>query len=172
MFILDEVYLITMKDEERKKTYQFIEEFYKPKKTRNVNIKKAKNLFQIGLLKKYDRWSVGPTRAGKSTTAIKISILSNYQIHEACWVDEVDQFTRGLHHPDEFITDRFVWFNFCDRSEMAQLNMEWKDGSLEIIEPIPANETRDYTHIVRGSNCHYFAVVFKEGDWTETFFNS
>lgn len=96
--------------------------------------------------------------------------LSNHQIHEACWVDEVDEFTRNLHHPDEFITTNFVWFNFCDRSDMALLNMYWQEGSLQIIEIIPANKSRDYTHIVKNPDGDYVAVVFKEGDWTESFF--
>lgn len=57
----------------------------------------------------------------------------------------------------------------CDRSDIAQLNIEYQNGNLEILEILDEHAKHDYTHIVKDTGGFIHAVQIKEGDWTSNF---
>ncbi|MGG1594195.1 hypothetical protein [Terribacillus saccharophilus] len=94
----------------------------------------------------------------------------NMSIHFGCYANKIEkdfQFFGG--DPYDKITENFSasFDSLCDRSDLATLNNEHESNALEIVELItyPNNNSHPYTHIVKDSEGHYFAVQFAKGDW-------
>lgn len=107
---------------------------------------------------------------------MKKKIELNKNIHSGCYVDIIPPLYRnepfdGLVIKNETLD---IYYNlqtdtFCDRSDIAGLNIEFQDGVLEILEVLKVKNPLNFTHIVKDKGGYIYAVEIKEGDWTDQF---
>jgi hypothetical protein len=89
-------------------------------------------------------------------------------VHFACVVLEAnDPFIRSFY--DNFVAEDFALNDVpCDASDMTNLNEKYSKDQLKYVKELTVTVQNRYTHIVEDANGQLYAVIIKEGDWTES----
>ncbi|PFA82763.1 hypothetical protein CN393_30760 [Bacillus cereus] len=103
--------------------------------------------------------------------------MNKKSIHSGCYVSVVPELYINEPFVDGIVItnkSQNIHYNLetgtcCDRSDIAQLNIDYRNGNLEILEVLEQNKSHHYTHIVKDSGGFIHAIQIKEGDWTINF---
>lgn len=97
--------------------------------------------------------------------------MQQKSIHYGCYVSIIPELYINEPVDGIVITNKSLNIHYnletdtsCDRSDIAQLNIEYQNGNLEILEILEETESHDYTHIVKDTSGFIHAVQIKEGD--------
>ncbi|EOQ19742.1 hypothetical protein IKC_04216 [Bacillus cereus VD184] len=106
----------------------------------------------------------------------EVIFLQPKSIHCGCYVSIIPELYINEPVDGIVITNKALNIHYnletetlCDRSDIAQLNIEYQNGSLEILETLEVNALHDYTHIIKDTYGFMHAVQIKDGDWTSNF---
>ncbi|WOO35780.1 hypothetical protein R2R35_18540 [Anaerocolumna sp. AGMB13020] len=92
-------------------------------------------------------------------------------IFEGIMVSKVDKYSVGCYSDSEFIDieKEYAYANSTDISDIVELNIGYKDGTLRIIKELINNTLNEYTHIVEDRDGFLFAIAVKDGDYSELY---
>jgi|GEM_PF-6522112 len=92
-------------------------------------------------------------------------------IFEAVMVSKVDKYNGECYSDSEFIDieKEYAYANSTDISDMVELNIAYKDGTLIIMKELINNTVNEYTHIIEDKYGFLFAIAVKDGDYSELY---
>ncbi len=92
-------------------------------------------------------------------------------IFEAIMVSKVDKYSVECYSDSEFIDieKEYAYANSTDISDIVELNIGYKDGTLRIIKELINNTLNEYTHIIEDKDGFLFAIAVKDGDYSELY---